>query len=197
MPALAKAKHEIFCQGIAAGMRPDEAYVKAGYVDGHSNAYHLLKKPHIQRRVQELIERMAKGLDITRPRIMSELAKIAFFNPAAVLEIDESGRASLDLSSLDVDMASALDIVVVVDDNGKSETKVKLADTATRKAALELLGKNLGMWVERTEHGQAGDFTAVQSTEQLVAKLREELGEREANEFAAMMAGKSDRTTLN
>jgi hypothetical protein len=74
-----------------------------------------------------------------------------------------------------------------VQDDGSTRTKVKLADGATRKSALELLGKKLGMWVERSEVGQPGDLTNVDSTEELVAKLREELGDKEADAFAAMM----------
>lgn len=191
MPVLVKPQHELFCQLVSQGKSVSEAYKLAGYVPDpcHANAYRLHNKPAIQRRIMELRERAALAVDISRPRILAELARIAFFNPGDCLEIGEDGKAVLDLTGLDVEQSSALDIVVEIDDAGKAKTKVRLADTATRKTALELLGKHLGMWVERTEHGQAGDFTGIENTKDLVKALRSELGEAEAQAFAAMMSG--------
>ena len=56
MGALGNPKHEIFAQHVAAGMQPREAYTRAGFEPSRGNFHRLMKKPHVARRIAELID---------------------------------------------------------------------------------------------------------------------------------------------
>src|SRR5215471_18729034 len=59
MPILSNPRHEKFCELVAAGAKPPEAYGSAGYSrNGASQAAsRLLSKPEVRTRVQEFQSR--------------------------------------------------------------------------------------------------------------------------------------------
>jgi hypothetical protein len=59
---------------------------------------------------------------------------------------------------------------------------------ATALAASVALGKLFGMFVDRKESGGPGDFAGLQSTEEVLAKVRLELGEETAALLARALA---------
>lgn len=185
MPVLANLKHEIFCQNVCKGLGYRQAYVAAGYIDNDANAHTLRHKPHVEARINEIMTKAATRVEISASKILQEMAKLAFHNPSDYLSINDDGTAEVDLSTLDRDQAAAItEVISETDDKGKTRTKVKLAD---KKAALETLGKHFGLWVERTEHGQPGDFTGVNSFDDLEAKLAEDLGVEDAQRFMQLV----------
>jgi phage terminase small subunit len=185
MPALANTRHEMFCQNLAKGMSDTDAYERAGYVRDDGNACHLSQKPHIRARVQELMEKAGKRAEITAARVLQEMAKLAFYNPADYIKIDEDGSAIVDLSKLDRDQAAAItEVISERGEDGKVKTRIKLAD---KKAALVELGRHFGLWIERVEHGRPGDFSDIQSTEELIEKIRTELGPDDADALLALV----------
>jgi phage terminase small subunit len=185
MPVLANLRHEIFCQNQCKGLGLRDSYEQAGYKYDDANACNLKSKPHIQARIQEIMTKAATRVEVTASRIIQEMAKLAFHNPADYLTLNDDGTATVDLSTLDRDQASAItEVISDKDEKGNTKTKIKLAD---KKAALETLGKHFGLWVERTEHGQPGDFTNIGSMDDLEAKLREELGPEDAQNFMKLV----------
>lgn len=64
MPLLANAKHELFAQNMASGMKVLDAYEAAGYPRNPSSASQLHTKPEVQTRIAELIEE--RSLQISR-----------------------------------------------------------------------------------------------------------------------------------
>ena len=109
MPALGNARHERFAQELAKGKSASEAYVLAGYEESRSAASRLSANVNVQARVDELKERAAANVSLTREWVLEQL----------------------------VDNAS----------------KAKAAgDFGPSNQALNLLGKELGMFVERTEN---------------------------------------------
>ena len=185
MPALANTRHEMFCQNLAKGMSDTDAYERAGYVRDDGNACHLSQKPHIRARVQELMEKAGRRAEITAARVLEEMAKLAFYNPADYIKIDEDGSAIVDLSKLDRDQAAAItEVISERGEDGKVKTRIKLAD---KKAALVELGRHFGLWIERVEHGRPGDFSDIQSTEELIEKIRTELGPDDADALLALV----------
>jgi phage terminase small subunit len=175
----------MFCQNLAKGMSDTDAYERAGYVRDDGNACHLSQKPHIRARVQELMEKAGKRAEITAARVLQEMAKLAFYNPADYIKIDEDGSAIVDLSKLDRDQAAAItEVISERGEDGKVKTRIKLAD---KKAALVELGRHFGLWIERVEHGRPGDFSDIQSTEELIEKIRTELGPDDADALLALV----------
>jgi hypothetical protein len=81
--ALGNPKHEIFAQHVAAGMRPRDAYVRAGFEPSRANFHRLMKKPHVARRIAELIS--------DRDRIVAA----ARMQPEEILQILR-GRVNID-----------------------------------------------------------------------------------------------------
>jgi phage terminase small subunit len=191
MPALVNTRHELFCQNLAKGMSDTDAYERAGYVRDDGNACHLSQKPHIRARVQELMEKAGKRAEITAARVLQEMAKLAFYNPADYIKIDEDGSAIVDLSKLDRDQAAAItEVISERGEDGKVKTRIKLAD---KKAALVELGRHFGLWIERVEHGRPGDFSDIQSTEELIEKIRTELGPDDADALLALVKAPTGR----
>jgi phage terminase small subunit len=184
MPVLANARHESFSQNLTKGMSEVAAYEAAGYTRDLGNACHLAQKPHIRARVKELMERAGRRAEITAARVLQEMAKLAFYNPADYIKVDEDGTAVVDLSELDRDQAAAItEVISERGEDGKVKTRIKLAD---KKAALVELGRHFGLWIERVEHGRPGDFSDIQSTDELIEKIRADLGPDIADAFLAL-----------
>jgi phage terminase small subunit len=177
---------------IVVGTPLVEAYELAGYSRDNRNAQALAARPHVQKRIKELRQGSVARTEITGARVINEAAKLAFFNLADFLDIHEDGTASVNLAKIDRDMAAAITEVVsrtVTRKNGDvvTTTNIKLAD---KKGPLELLAKYFGLLTEKLEVGRPGDFTAITSTEQLVEKLRKELGDADTDAFLQIV-GKS------
>ena len=123
--ALTNTKHEMFCQRMALGDNQTEAAKIAGYaascatVQGHK----LMRKPLIQQRVQYLRNRTS---DVAIERVVLSKSEV-LQNLRSVIRI-----------ALGEDQVP-----------GKSGEDVPHIDLAAANRALELTGKELGMFVER------------------------------------------------
>lgn len=127
---------------------------RAGYSSATANqqAYELLKHPLIRAEIDTaLAAREARTL-ITQDRVLTELARIAFFDPRRLL--DEGGNP-IPLHLLDADTAAAiasLDIQDLFEGRGDERhpigvvRKYKIAD---KMVALTNLMKHLGMLSDR------------------------------------------------
>lgn len=178
MPPLKNAKHELFAQNIAEGMSADAAYESAGYKANDGNASRLKGNERISDRVAELLatreDRLHKKFEVTKERILAELAKIGFSdirkaikwhghliteedNPEGgdvlIIKNTYSNNVSLISSDdLDDDTAAA---IAEVSQSPTGGLKIKLYD---KKGALVDMGKHLGMFKEVHEHtGKDGE----------------------------------------
>jgi len=130
MPILPNARHERFAQGLAAGKSADEAFVEAGFRANRGNASTLKSKQNIQARVAELLSRVTAGVVLTRQWVIERL-------------IENANRA--------------MQAEAVKDHDGEPSGEYRYEGSVANRA-LELLGKELSMFVERKEVGQPGDF---------------------------------------
>jgi phage terminase small subunit len=141
---------------IAAGLAPKSAAVEASK---------LLRKPKIQALITKLIEKKFEKLDISAERILQELARLGFIDPANLF--DEAGSLK-PIHQMDEDTRRAiagLDHDELFEYFGKGQrknvgttTKVKLAD---KIRALELLGKYLKLFTEKVEVTASEDLAAL------------------------------------
>lgn len=146
MPVLLNAKHEFFAHRVAEGMKPVDAYVLAGYSKNGADqsSSKLLKKTEIQARVTEL---------------MSNIAKVAIEKTAI------SKTWVLEQLVENVRMAKAAEPVLDNEGNPIGEYKQNLA---AGNRALELIGKEIGMFVDRKEI-RTGPLDAVPFDEKVAA----------------------------
>lgn len=129
MAMLKNARHELFAQARAAGKSVDESYVEAGFTPHRGNAHRLSTNESVQARVNELLERSARGVAIDRQWVLDRLVE------------------------------------------NQKDAKAR-GDGGVVNRALELLGKELGMFVDRKEI-RTGPLE--EATPDELERLREEL----------------------
>src|SRR6201986_1941886 len=190
MPALKNPKHQLFARELARGTHYADAHEQVGYASNVSNAWSLKNKNHIQRRLSELLdqrtakelasnERAIERLAITKESVLGELAKVAFANMQDYMIVGEDGQPTLNFKDLTRDQAAALcEITVEEFKDGRSDkrevrrVKFKLAP---KLDALISLGKHMGLFIERHEHGGVGDFARM-TEQELDQTLRDHAG---------------------
>ena len=138
---LTNVKHERFCQEYLIDLNASQAYVRTGYQGKNrgARAAELKALPAIAARIEELIAERAVRTGINTDRVVRELARIGFLDPADILNLNTA--AVLDSATVD-DRAAIASIKVKIGKNWV-EREVRLAD---KLLALELLGKHLGLF---------------------------------------------------
>ncbi|MFV1484513.1 MULTISPECIES: terminase small subunit [unclassified Phaeobacter] len=171
-------KQQRFVEEYLVDLNATQAAIRAGYSEktaGHQGFAHL-KKPQIQKAVQECMEERSKRTEITQDRVLNELAKVAFSDLRKVLT---SSGALIDTQDWDDDVAGFVSSVEVVkkpsgefDEDGRPIVdhvhKIRAWD---KMAALEKLGKHLGMFVERSKVEHSGPDGGPIQTETGSSKL--------------------------
>jgi phage terminase small subunit len=150
-------KQEKFVQGLFAGLSQREAYKQAFNCEKmkektiDENASRLANNSKVIARLDELKNELKSRNMITAERVMSEYAKLAFFDPRKLFNKDGTPK---DITELDDDTAAALaglDVQDVYEGYGEDRRfigytkKYKLSD---KRAALDSIAKCLGMFKE-------------------------------------------------
>lgn len=191
MPVLKNHRWEKFARELAKGKSAIEAYEIAGFKPHRSSASKLQHAANISQRVSELLQQerqkdaraveiAAQKLAITKEAVLSELAKIGFANMADYMRAGPNGDPYLDFSNLTRDQTAALAEVTVEDfkdgrgDNARDVRRIKFK-LHDKKSALVDIGRELGMFVNRTEVGAPGDFARM-TDEELDAFIAERAG---------------------
>lgn len=155
-------KQEAFCQEYANDPERNatRAYMRAGYVAGEEaarrNASRLLTSADIQARIAELLNPHVEKWEITRERVMEELAKIAFFNLGDAVHVTSQGDPYIDLSKLGEDGFAALAEVTVEDfmsgrgDDAREVRRVKIKPLS-KLEALRLAGMTMALFKDKVE----------------------------------------------
>ena len=79
MPILRNTRHEMFAQFLAQGKSATGAYVEAGYKDSESarfRASRLRTNGNVQKRIDELKQKVAKKMEITQESLIAEAEEI-------------------------------------------------------------------------------------------------------------------------
>ncbi|MGO7686260.1 terminase small subunit [Rhizobium ruizarguesonis] len=153
------AKQKRFVAEYLIDLNATQAAIRAGYSKKTATvqASRLLTNAKVQEELSKQQSKVAERLEITKERIVDELAKIGFANMLDYMRAGPDGDPYLDFSGLTRDQAAALSEVTVEDfKDGRGEdardvrrVKFKLHD---KKGALVDLAKMLGFVVERHEH---------------------------------------------
>lgn len=146
MPTLSNPKHERFAQELAKGKTQVEAYEAAGYRDGRRNAHRLGKDEGILGRVAELLDK-----------------REAIHAQATASAIKQTGLTKeWVIETLKENVARAMQATPVrLDEDGEAVNGEYTYQGSVANRALELLGKELGMFVDRKEVGRPGEFESM------------------------------------
>ena len=157
MPVLKNPKYEIFAQEVAKGVAIDEAYQAAGYSKHAQNAARLMKNESVRSRIDEIMSFAAQIATVEVAQVLDELAKIAFSDVrkavkwgAGIVVPDEGGKMQVVngvslIASHEIDDRTAA-AISEISQTASGGLKIKFHD---KKGALELIGKHLGMFIER------------------------------------------------
>ncbi|MCI7099855.1 MAG: terminase small subunit [Lachnospiraceae bacterium] len=144
------AKQKRFVEEYLIDLNATQAAIRAGYSPetagsiGNEN----LKKPEIRARIDKAMAERSKRTGINQDRVLQELAKLAFVNPADVIDFEEA-TVRYDASEEDLACIQSVKVKTMSGDKGDmTEREVRMYD---KKAALELLGKHLGMFKDKVE----------------------------------------------
>lgn len=158
MPALHDPRWETACKAIADGQPATKAYALAGFKGRRGVASDFFRRPKIAARVSELLE------------ARRQVEQRAMLSAAERLGLDKYWV----LERLKYNAEIALRGRPVLDERGIQTGQFEGRpnhNAATR--ALNLIGKELGMFVERIEIGGPGEFASMSDSE-LTEKARQD-----------------------
>ncbi|WP_316195368.1 MULTISPECIES: hypothetical protein [unclassified Bradyrhizobium] len=155
MPILPNPKHEAAAQAFAAGKTQQQAYTEAGFTYKPANASRFFKRADVRARMQEII---AERIDVERKSSELAVRKVGLTKEWVIERLMWNAERCLRGTP-------------VRDANGKHTGEFTgKVDAAGANRALELLGKHLGMFIDRHEIGEPGQFARM-TDEELDAAL--------------------------
>lgn len=129
-----------------------QAYIRAGYkaTEGAArrNAARLLTKADIRAALDIGMAKTLGRLEITRERVLNELARIAFADKRKLLTWGPGGVRLIDSTALTDDDAAVVAEVSETTSATGGSLKIKAHD---KTKALELLGRHLALFTDKTE----------------------------------------------
>jgi len=148
-------KQEKFCIEYLIDLNATQAAIRSGYSPKTAAviATENIRKPNIVARLGELRKQIAEATDITPERVLRELGRIAFADPRKVMTWGRSGVKLIDSELLSDDDAAIVSEVSESTTKEGGSLRLKLHD---KLGALEKIGKHLGMFIEKHEHGGPG-----------------------------------------
>lgn len=158
-------KQERFVAEYLVDLNATQAAIRAGYSvsSASEQGYENLRKPQIQAAVTEARQKQSERIGISSDRALTEIARLAFFDPRKLLNADGSPKS---VSELDDDTAAAVAGMEVTEEfRGSGEDRVFVGSVkkykfADKNAALEKLAKHFGLY-ERDNHQKTDALTEV------------------------------------
>lgn len=155
-----------FCNEYLIDLNATRAY-KVAYPNckkdetARANSSRLLTKANIQGYIAEKQKEREKRTEVTQDMVIQELAKIAFADIRALY--DDNGNLK-NVKCLEDNIAGAVSQLETFEEyEGRGEDREYIGDTKKVKLldktkALELLGKHLGIFIDKLELDQSKPF---------------------------------------
>lgn len=143
-------KQQRFVDEYLIDLNATQAAIRAGYSPDTAQQMgsENLSKPVIRNAIDKAIAERSRRTGISQDRVINEIAKVAFLNPADVINFDEAAVKDGAHREDTACIASVKVKTVPTEDGVISEREVKTYD---KLKALELLGKHLGMFTDRVK----------------------------------------------
>lgn len=152
-------KQRLFVHEYLVDLNATQAAIRAGYSEktAQEQSSRLLSNVMVKEAVQKAMDERSERVEVTADRVLEELAKLGF---ADIRKVFTEGGHLRDIASLPDEIAAAVSSVEVVtrpdgevDENGNRGVeyvhKLRFWD---KRGSLELLGKHLKMFTDKTEH---------------------------------------------
>lgn len=172
-------RQQRFVEEYLIDLNATQAAIRAGYSPNcaKETGSELLTYPHVRARIDVARAERSKRTGVNADIVVEELAKIARVNPIDVID-PNTGKIKAD-SVDDVAAIASVRVKITPTKNGDIvEREVRMAD---KIKALELLGKHLGMFIDRKEiTGKDGGPIQLEAmtAEQREQRIRELLDKR-------------------
>lgn len=161
-------KQQLFADQYLIDLNATRAYLRVnpGVKDTTASVEgsRILGMPKVQAYITEQRDRTSKRLEITRERILLEVARIAFFDPRRLYKADGS---PVEFTTLDDDTVAAIAGLEVLEEfDGSGEDRhlvghVKKYKIADKKGALDMLMKHKGLYEQDNDQKTRGFAEAV------------------------------------
>lgn len=142
-------KQKAFCREYIIDFNATKAAERAGYSKSTAKqiGYENLTKLDLQSEINKEIDARCERVVVKQDRVVYELAKIAFADISNYIKIDSNGVSiQPDIDDYDKSVLSEASETVTKDGG---TIRIKLND---KLKALELLGKHLAMFMDKSEH---------------------------------------------
>lgn len=143
-------KQKMFVEEYLIDLNATQAAIRAGYSPdtaaeiGRQN----LIKLEIKNSIDKAIAERSKRTGVNADRVVRELAKIAFYKASDIINFEDA-TLKADASEDDLAVVQSIKVKTIPTQNGDGEEReIKLAD---KIRALELLGKHLGMYIDKSK----------------------------------------------
>jgi phage terminase small subunit len=143
-------KQRRFVEEYLIDLNATQAAVRAGYREktARSIGQENLTKPDIQDAIKISLAERSKRTEVTADRVVKELSRIAFADPRSVFSWGPGGVTLRPSDELTEDEAAVVSEVSETTSETGGSIKAKTYD---KVKALELLGRHLGMFVDKKE----------------------------------------------
>ena len=144
------AKQQAFIDEYLIDLNGTQAAIRAGYSShtAHEQGAQLLARLSIRAHVDAALAERSRRTGINADRVIRELARIALANPLDVINT-VTGEVLPDADRNDTAAIQSVKVKTTPTKNGDiQEREIRIAD---KTKALELLGKHLGMFVDKHE----------------------------------------------
>jgi len=143
-------KQKRFVDEYLIDLNATQAAIRAGYSKKNADkiGWELLGKTRIKAAIDKAIKAREERTKVTQDKVVKELAKLAFSNMKEFAEWGPDGIRFIESEELDDEAAACVAEIAQVNTKNGTNTKFKLHD---KKGALELLGRHLGMFVDKHE----------------------------------------------
>lgn len=141
-------KRKIFVQEYLIDFNVTRAAKAAGYSEktAHVTGHYLLKDPKVQAAIQDAMQARIERTQVTQDRVVKELAKLAFSDMRNFARWGPGGVELKDSRTLSDEDSACVAEISQVDTQYGVNLRFKLYD---KSKALEMLGRHLGMFLER------------------------------------------------
>lgn len=144
------AKQKRFCEEYLIDLNATQAAIRAGYSPESAQQIGAenMSKPVIRARIDTEMAERSRRTGVNADRVVQELAKIAFVKATDV--IDPNTATVLD-SATEEDKACIASVKFKSSSGESSDSVEREIRMCDKLKALELLGKHLGMFVDKVE----------------------------------------------
>lgn len=140
------AKQQLFVDEYLIDLNATQAYIRAGYKNFDSagvEANKTLNNPKVRAAVDMALAERSRRTGINQDRVIEEIAKLAFVNPADVIDVD---TATVLPDAKPEDLACIQSVKIKRTTKGKNTIEEREIRFYDKKGSLELLGRHLGMF---------------------------------------------------